>query len=55
MNQKTMEKETHMKCKNCPDRILCYSSTTTWKLPSQRETTQTLLRIMRCRRSLFGF
>ena len=43
-----------MKCKTCPDKTLCYSSTTTWKLPSHQETTQTLLRILRCRRSLFG-
>ncbi|HNV68645.1 MAG TPA: hypothetical protein PKO06_03025 [Candidatus Ozemobacteraceae bacterium] len=41
-----------MDCKNCPDRLFCYTAPTTWPISDQRESAAILLRVLRCRKGL---
>ncbi|MFZ2958464.1 MAG: hypothetical protein WA705_16375 [Candidatus Ozemobacteraceae bacterium] len=43
-----------MNCRNCPDRTYCYAPTITWNVTSRKESSEILLRILRCRKTRFG-
>jgi len=40
-------------CTRCADRAYCYNPSLTWDIKGRRESRETLMRILRCRRSFF--